>query len=335
MGYPAFYQNVAKNGLSYLSLLFDYGDFLYPDEEGVNNCCLGAANILGNFFDDYEREQPKLLEMANGIVNAMRERRSDIPSESQEALTLRATCDFLWMIRDFARQGHPENDPHALEFGVSHLTELKQTLSPIEPEGREELEQHIDLAIRELQNRHQSLATNRPTTPDIPPVPIAHEGSNDGPQIVRRAQMLIRCSWAACAAGVALYIVILAVDFSAKRGRRDTPPLGIVVIMVPFYLALFGYGFWGWYWGIIAGWRWLHNDLVPRWRNYWAPRQTSLERAAFVGGTAYAAYLTPLPVLIALLCCCWYFPFVATYAYGFFGGAYEYIKCRKIAAGNI
>ncbi len=172
MGYPAFYESVAKNGLSYLSLLFDYGDFLYPDEEGVNDCCLGAPNILGNFFDNQEREQAKLLAMGGGIVQAMRERRSDIPAESQEALTLRATCDFLWMVRDFARPGHPENDPHTLEFAISHFTKLKQTLSPIEPGGCRELEQHIDYAIEACQDQLCKMGRtySEPSSPVPPPL---------------------------------------------------------------------------------------------------------------------------------------------------------------------
>jgi hypothetical protein len=52
MGYPAFYESVAKNGLSFTSLLFDYGDFLYPDEEGVNDCCLGAPNNMLHLQQD-------------------------------------------------------------------------------------------------------------------------------------------------------------------------------------------------------------------------------------------------------------------------------------------
>jgi len=157
MGYPAFYKSVAKDGLSFTSLLFDYADHLYPND-GWIDCCLSAGDMLGNLFDS-PVQKTKVLEIAGEIVKAMRERRSEIPAESPEALNLRAACDFLWMVRDFARPHNPGTtdepitDPHTLEFAISHFTKMKQNLSKITPDGSYELEQHIDYAIRTCQDQ--------------------------------------------------------------------------------------------------------------------------------------------------------------------------------------
>ncbi|HUU14824.1 MAG TPA: hypothetical protein VM182_14125 [Terriglobia bacterium] len=178
MGYPAFYENVAENGLTFTSLLFDYADYLYHDEGGVEDCCLSAPNMLGNLFDS-PGQKTEVLKKAGGIVKAMRERRSDIPAESQEALTLRASCELLWMVRDFARPCNPGTgddpigDPHTLEFAISHFTKLRQTLSPIEPDARGDLEEHIDWAIRACQS--QLGATGRTCSEASSPAPTQSE----------------------------------------------------------------------------------------------------------------------------------------------------------------
>lgn len=253
MGYPAFYESVAKNGLSYLSLLFDYGDFLYPDVEGVNNCCLGAPNILGNFFDNQEREQAKLLEMGGGIVQAMRDRRSNIPAESQEALTLRATCDFLWMVRDFARPGHPENDPHTLEFAISHFTKLKQTLSPIEPNGRRELEQHIDYAIEACQDQLCKMGRtySEPSSPAPPQLEAQDTVSGAESDFSRlpKALMLDLGSkaglWAVFSTTVKLELVLIPAGRfvmeneieEEQRTELGIPPRLHVTISTPYYMG--------------------------------------------------------------------------------------------------
>ena len=176
MGYPTFYKSAAENGLSCSSLLFDYADFLYPND-GWLDCCLSATNILGSFIDNPDDEhKTKLLERAGGIVKAMRERLKDIPAESQEALILRPISKYLWMIRDFARPGSgPLNDPESLQRYLSSFTELRKTLATIEPEDRRDLEQNIDFAIEACQDQLGKLgaagtACNEPSLTVPPPV---------------------------------------------------------------------------------------------------------------------------------------------------------------------
>lgn len=180
MGYPAFYKSVAEDGLSFTSLLFDYADYLYPDE-GWIDCCLSTGDMLGNLFGS-PGQKTKVLKTAGDIVKAMKERQAEIPAESQEALILRATCDFLWMVRDFARpessetRGDPIGDPHTLEFAISHFTKLRQTLSPIKPEGRRDLEQHIDHAIDACQSQLSATGTTFPA--GMPPFPPTTDDSD-------------------------------------------------------------------------------------------------------------------------------------------------------------
>jgi formylglycine-generating enzyme required for sulfatase activity/predicted RNA-binding Zn-ribbon protein involved in translation (DUF1610 family) len=157
MGYPAFYENVAKRGLSSTWLTFDYADHLFPDEAGIDNCCLSASSPLLSLFDNREDEKAKVLRLGGGIVQAMRKRLEDIPADSQEALVLRATSKYLWMIRDFARPGDSINNSETLENYARYFAELKQTLSPLESEARQELEGQLDDAVRVCQDKLSEL----------------------------------------------------------------------------------------------------------------------------------------------------------------------------------
>ena len=187
MSYPAFYNRVVKGGLSYISLLIDYGDFLYPDEGGFDDCWLSATDVLGCLFNNsYEEPDPKatVREKFGAIIEAMRERGSKIPPESQEALTLRAMCAFLGIVRDFARPGNVDRDAGSLNAAISNLAKLKQTLSPIEPDGRRKLEHYIDCAIKACQRQLVWCPSNQvqevlpALDPSPPPPPTQSEAKH-------------------------------------------------------------------------------------------------------------------------------------------------------------
>lgn len=257
MGYPAFYKDVAKHGLSFTSLLFDYGDFLYPNEEGVNDCCLGAPDMLGSLFDNRDDDQKtKDLKIAGGIIKAMRERLSDIPAKSQEALTIQAGWRFLWWVRDFAQPCHsgsdPIDDPQALESAISNFTELRQTLSRIEPEGRRDLEQHIDWAIRACQDQLGTTGMNRsePSSPSPTQLEAQNTPSGAGSELSGLPKELTldlgRSSGLSAIIGsrVKLELVLIPAGKFVmgsplhEEGRTDLecPPLD-VTISQPYYMG--------------------------------------------------------------------------------------------------
>jgi len=109
-------------------------------------------------------------------------------------------------------------------------------------------------------------------------------------------------------------VITIAQVFDPNRSKDPNAPSALLLIVVsPFASAFAAYLFWGLFWGVQAVWRW--------WRSL-----------ATTGGWVFFA--TPVAIIITLVCF-GYLVFFVAYMYGALGGGiYEYIRAKKIAAGQ-
>jgi membrane protease YdiL (CAAX protease family) len=114
-------------------------------------------------------------------------------------------------------------------------------------------------------------------------------------------------------------VVTIAQIFDPNRSKDPNAPSALMLILIsPFASALAAYVFWGLYWGIPAVWRW--------WRN--------LRSSA--SGSGFFVIFDNWIVLLILIMFFFYVPLIVGEFYGIFGGGiYEYMKYKKIAAGEI
>ena len=163
----------------------DYGYFLYP-QDGFSDSCVGASYPVSCLFlsSGDEEEQARFNEKAKRFIQAMGERLGDIAGESQEALVLRAMIKYFKIARDYSsnRDGDRTCDPKILKYSIGALTDLRQTLPPIETQSRAELESQIDSAIKTCQERLRDLPASKSSA--LSTVPAAAKSGSSGCMIL-------------------------------------------------------------------------------------------------------------------------------------------------------
>lgn len=179
MGFPRFYKEVSNNGQITLdALLSDYGEYLNPGE-GFSCGCISAQNAFGNVFLRLQSDETR--ELLKRFIGAMEERLKEIPtvgrSEAniQEILILRAMLEYYGLLGGYVIYVKKDlrYDAKELEFTITELTKLKETLVRIEEEPRRDIEERIDDGIRSCKEQLQKLGP----VPTPPPVPTAQSSA--------------------------------------------------------------------------------------------------------------------------------------------------------------
>jgi hypothetical protein len=169
MGFPPFYERVAKKGLTWENLLWDYGDLLWPDDS-IGDCGLSSPNPVGWLFEHQdEPERSIMFQKCTKLIESMRKRIEELdealgPQGEQhkhERLLLIALSKFLKTTKDYATpisQGALINDPEELHASISLLEKLKSFLAAMPERCWGGFNKIIDDGIRDCKSQLQAVA---------------------------------------------------------------------------------------------------------------------------------------------------------------------------------
>lgn len=142
MGFPRFYGNVSTwGGLTWSTLLMDYGEHLYPGQ-GFGDTCLSAGSPLSCIFENGPDKNDE--EKSWEFLSAMSKRWAETDENSQERLVLHKIAKYVNHFRDYTKTFDGEelkDSRHNIEFTIKEFQETLESCSQLEQSSRGSLEE--------------------------------------------------------------------------------------------------------------------------------------------------------------------------------------------------